>query len=171
VLIETLDPGPDHALPGELLTEVAELYASNREFFALSGDFPDPDAITPEQVATAVADELATPGARCLLARAAGALVAVAFTLDRHPDPADPDPWLGLLLVDARSHRTGHGRELARAVEERYRDAGRTGLRLAVLDNNPKGLAFWTALGYTETGRGRDRGLGRACRILRKRLG
>ncbi|WP_353943897.1 GNAT family N-acetyltransferase [Streptomyces sp. HUAS MG91] len=167
-----MDISPLTHPPGRpLLAELTALYASNREFFALSGDFPDPDAITAEQVAATLAEEQAAPGAEALLARdAGGRLVAVALTLARHPDPADPDPWIGLLLVDARRHRSGHGRGTALAVEERFRRAGRTAVRLAVLDNNPAGLAFWTALGYEEIARRRDRRLGRPCRVLRKPL-
>ncbi|MER5949648.1 GNAT family N-acetyltransferase [Streptomyces sp. NPDC001904] len=165
--ISRLTQPPDRAL----LAELTALYASNRDFFALSGDFPDPDAITAEQVAATLAEERAAPGAETLLARdTEGRLVGIALTLARHPDPADPDPWIGLLLVDARHRRTGHGRRLADAVEERFRRAGRTAVRLAVLDNNPDGLAFWTALGYREIDRRRDRQLGRPCRVLRKPL-
>ncbi|MFI7011519.1 GNAT family N-acetyltransferase [Streptomyces sp. NPDC050145] len=170
MLIESLDPGPEHALPGELLTEIAELYASNREFFALSGDFPDPDAITTEQVAAALADDLSRPGAEAFLARSGGRVVALALTMAHHPDPADPDPWLGLLLVDAREHRSGHGRAAARAVEDHFRTAGRAALRLAVLENNPKAQAFWTSLGYEEIDRRKDRDLGRDCRVMRRPL-
>ncbi|QNS04967.1 GNAT family N-acetyltransferase [Streptomyces xanthii] len=170
MLIESLDPGPEHALPGELLTEITELYASNREFFALSGDFPDPDAITTEQVAAALADDLSQPGAEAFLARSGGRVVALALTMAHHPDPADPDPWLGLLLVDSRAHRSGHGRAAARAVEDHFRARGRTALRLAVLENNPKAQAFWTALGYAEIDRRKDRDLGRDCRVMRKEL-
>ncbi|NEB81843.1 GNAT family N-acetyltransferase [Streptomyces sp. SID14478] len=172
MILEPLSPGPDHALPAEVLTEAAELYAANREFFALSGDFPDPDDITVEQVAVSLADELAQPGAEVLLARAGGRLAGIAVTLAHHPDPAkgDPDPWIGLLMIDATRQRRGHGRELATAVEERFRAAGRTGLRLAVLEANPKALAFWTALGYEEIDRRADRQLGRPCRVLRKQL-
>ncbi|MHB9759698.1 GNAT family N-acetyltransferase [Streptomyces sp. BYX5S] len=173
MILEPLAPAADPdgaALPGELLAELAELYASNRDFFALSGDFPDPDAITAGQVATALADELAAPGAQVLLARVAGALVGLAVTLARHPDPADPDPWIGLLMVDARRHGEGHGRGLAEAVEERFRTAGAAGARLAVLDDNPKALAFWTALGYEEIDRRADLQRGRPCRVLRKDL-
>nr|WP_202539361.1 GNAT family N-acetyltransferase [Streptomyces sp. SID8379] len=147
------------------------MYASNSEFFTLSGDFPDPDAITPGQVAAALAEEAAMDGAEGLLARdEAGRLVGVALTLAHHPDPADPDPWIGLLLVDVSRQRTGHGRELAATIENRFRADGRAAVRLAVLDNNPRGLAFWTALGYVEIARRSDRQLGRPCRVLRKEL-
>ncbi|MFJ9816820.1 GNAT family N-acetyltransferase [Streptomyces sp. NPDC101151] len=160
----------DGSLPGELLTELTSLYAANREFFALSGDFPDPDDIRPEQVAATLADELAHPDAEVLLARAEGRLVAIVTTLARHPDPADPDPWIGLLMVDAAEQGKGYGRRIATLVEERFRAAGRRAVRLAVLANNPTGLAFWTALGYEVVDHRPDRALGRPCAVLRKVL-
>lgn len=63
--LESLPLTADHDIPAPLLTELTALYASNREFHALSGDFPDPDDIRPEQVAAALADELATRVRRC----------------------------------------------------------------------------------------------------------
>lgn len=57
MLLTPLHPTPDHDIPGPLLTELTALYAANRDFMALSGDFPDPDDIRPEQVAAALADE------------------------------------------------------------------------------------------------------------------
>ncbi|MFE5795086.1 GNAT family N-acetyltransferase [Streptomyces sp. NPDC056503] len=173
MIVETLAPRALEdgiSLPGPLLTELTALYASNREFHQLSGDFPDPGDIRPEQVAAALADELAEPSAEVLLARSEGRLVAVAVTLGHHPDPADPDPWLGLLMVHGDEHRTGSGRRLARHVEDAFRAAGRTGLKLAVLEDNPKALAFWTALGYEETARRPDLAHGRPCVVLRRSL-
>lgn len=73
-------------------------------------------------------------------------------------------------MVHADERRAGHGRRLAAYVEDRFRAAGRTGLRLAVLENNPKALAFWTALGYEETARRPDLAHGRACVVMRKSL-
>ncbi|WP_406512318.1 GNAT family N-acetyltransferase [Streptomyces sp. NBC_00161] len=107
-----------------------------------------------------------------VLARSAGRLVGVAATLARHPDPAsgDPDPWIGLLLIDATAHRQGYGRTVATLVEDRFRAAGRTGVRLAVLDNNPAGLAFWRSRGYTALRRAQDHEHGRDCTVLRKAL-
>ncbi|MFF7815913.1 GNAT family N-acetyltransferase [Streptomyces sp. NPDC007945] len=173
MIVETLAPKAledGAALPGPLLTELTALYASNRAFQQLSGDFPDPDAIRPEQVAAALADELAEPSAEVLLARSEGRLVAVAVTLGHHPDPADPDPWLGLLMVHADEQRAGFGRRLARHVEDGFRAGGRTGLKLAVLEENARALAFWTSLGYEETARRPDRAHGRPCVVLRKPL-
>ncbi|POX50253.1 GNAT family N-acetyltransferase [Streptomyces sp. Ru71] len=170
MILEPLSSTPDHDIPAPLLTELTALYASNREFQALSGDFPDPDDIRPEQVAAELAGDLAHPDAEVLLARSQGRLVGMAITLAHHPDPADPDPWIGLLMVDARVHRQGYGRRLAEAVEDRFRQAGRTAARLAVLANNPKALAFWTSLGYEVIDHRPDRDRGRPCAVLRKQL-
>ncbi|MFE1342907.1 GNAT family N-acetyltransferase [Streptomyces sp. NPDC058733] len=170
MLLDPLPRTPGHDIPAPLLTELTALYASNREFQALSGDFPDPDDIRPEQVAVALADELANPDTEVLLARDEGRLVGVAITLAHHPDPDDPDPWIGLLMVDAGVHRQGYGRRLATAVEDRFRSAGRSAVRLAVLANNPRALAFWTSLGYEVIAHRTDRALGRPCAVLRKPL-
>ncbi|MFJ3232270.1 GNAT family N-acetyltransferase [Streptomyces sp. NPDC086787] len=169
MILEALTPGDD--IPGPLLTELTALYASNRDFHALSGEFPDPDDVRPEQVAKALADELAHPGAEVLLARSEGRLAGVVVTLAHHPDPADPDPWIGLLMVDADVRRQGHGRRIAGLVEDRFRAAGRTAVRLAVLDNNPAALAFWTSLGYEVVAHRPDRQRGRPCAVLRRALG
>ncbi|MEU7418139.1 bifunctional GNAT family N-acetyltransferase/NUDIX hydrolase [Streptomyces antibioticus] len=170
MLLTPLALTPDHDIPGPLLTELTALYASDHAFQALSGDFPEPGDIRPEQVAAALAEELAHPDAEVLLARSAGRLVGVVITLARHPDPADPDPWIGLLIVDAAVQGQGHGRRIAERVEARFRQAGRTAVRLAVLDANPKGLAFWTALGYEVIAHRPDLQHGRPCTVLRKRL-
>ncbi|WP_089101816.1 GNAT family N-acetyltransferase [Streptomyces hyaluromycini] len=162
---------PDRDIPAPVLSELTALYAANREFQALSGDFPDPDDIRPEQVAEALADELAHPDAEVLLARAEGRLVGVVVTLARHPDPADPDPWIGLLMVGAGAQGKGYGRRIAEEIERRFRAAGRDAVRLAVLEENPKGLAFWTALGYEVIDHRPDRERGRPCAVLRKELG
>lgn len=170
MFLEPLTSTEAGALPGELLTELAALYASHHAFHALSGDFPDPENIRPEQVATALADELADPAVEVLLARSAGRLTGIAITLGTHPDPADEDPWIGLLMIDATQQQRGYGRQLASLVEDRFRTAGRTAVRLAVLDNNPQALAFWTALGYEVIDHRPDRQLGRPCTVLRKQL-
>ncbi|WP_151774309.1 bifunctional GNAT family N-acetyltransferase/NUDIX hydrolase [Streptomyces abyssomicinicus] len=172
MILEPLTLTPDRDIPGPVLTELTALYASNREFHALSGgdEFPDPDDIRPEQVAAALAEELADPDIEVLLARSSGRLVGLAVTLAHHPDPADPDPWIGLLMVDASVHRQGFGRRLVAAVEARLFAGGRTAVRLAVLDSTPDSLAFWTALGYQVIGHRVDRQYHRPCSVLRKPL-
>ncbi|MFD3456118.1 GNAT family N-acetyltransferase [Streptomyces sp. NPDC058691] len=169
--LEPLVP-EDGALPPGLLGELTGLYASNAAFHRISGDFPDPGRITPEQVASALGAELAHPAVEVLLARddADGTLAGIAVTLAEHPDPLDPYPWIGLLMVHGGRQRTGLGRELAGQVEARLRAAGRDGVRLAVLDNNPRALAFWTALGYRVVDHREDRQMGRPCAVLHKDL-
>ncbi|MEV5435000.1 GNAT family N-acetyltransferase [Streptomyces sp. NPDC052682] len=166
----TRESAPGPGIPAPLLAELTALYVSHRDFHALSGDFPDPDDIRPEQVAAALAAELAHPDAEVLLARDAGRLAGIAITLAHHPDPADPDPWIGLLMIDARLHGRGYGRRLASLVEDRFRAAGRTAVRLAVLDGNARALAFWTALGYQVIDHRADRQRGRPCAVLLRRL-
>ncbi|SFY47045.1 bifunctional GNAT family N-acetyltransferase/NUDIX hydrolase [Streptomyces sp. F-1] len=169
MILAPLSPGQD--IPGPLLSELTALYASNSAFHRLTGDFPDPDDIRPHQIAAALTGELAVPGAEVLLARAGdGRLLGLAITLARHPDPADPDPWIGLLLVHGAEHGKGYGRALAERLEDRLRARGAAAVRLAVLDNNPAGLAFWTSLGYGLLDRRADRALGRPCAVLRKPL-
>ncbi|MFF7378616.1 GNAT family N-acetyltransferase [Streptomyces massasporeus] len=165
-----LDPLPAGPPADSLLTELTALYASNHAFHTLSGDFPDPHGIHPEQVAAALSEERERSGTEILLARSPGRLTGIAVTLAHHPDPADPAPWIGLLMVDARLHGRGHGRRLAALVEDRFRAAGRTAARLAVLANNPKALAFWTALGYEVVDHRQDQQMGRPCAVLRKEL-
>ncbi|GGV75687.1 GNAT family N-acetyltransferase [Streptomyces massasporeus] len=166
----SLDPLPAGPLADSLLAELTALYASNSAFHRLTGDFPDPEDVRPEQVAAALAQEWEPPGTEILLGRSLGRLTGIAVTLAHHPDPADPDPWIGLLMVDASLHGQGHGRRLAALVEDRFRAAGRTAVRLAVLANNPKALAFWTALGYEVVDHREDQQMGRPCAVLRKEL-
>jgi ribosomal protein S18 acetylase RimI-like enzyme len=169
LLLEPLEP-VDGSLPAGLLAELTDLYASNAAFHRLSGDFPDPEDVRPEQVSSSINAELVHPASEVLLARAGNGLVGLAVTLAEHPDPLDTYPWIGLLMVHGKHHRAGFGRELAALVEDRLRGAHRDGVRLAVLENNPGALLFWTALGYRAIDRREDRQLGRPCVVLHKDL-
>jgi GNAT superfamily N-acetyltransferase len=142
------------------------------QFHRISGDFPDPYGISAEQVASDLNAELTHPASELLLAREirTGALAGLAVTLAEHPDPIDPYPWIGLLMVHGKLHRGGYGKELAARVEERLRTAGHVGARLAVLEDNPGALLFWTALGYRAIYRREDRRQGRPCLVLHKVL-
>ncbi|MEU7486657.1 GNAT family N-acetyltransferase [Streptomyces sp. NPDC042319] len=182
----------DGRLPDPLLDELTDLYASNAEFFALSGDFPDPYALRRDEVASSLNAELAHPAAEVLLAREPGRatapgsddrppgrltddrppgrLTGLAATLTEHPDPIDPYPWIGLLLIHGDLHRSGRGSRLAACVEDRLRASGHDGVHLAVLDNNPGALVFWTALGYRAIDHRTDLAMGRPCTVLHKGL-
>ncbi|MFC6062814.1 GNAT family N-acetyltransferase [Streptomyces ochraceiscleroticus] len=177
LVLEPLSPllaAHDGHLPGPLLDELTDLYASNAAFFALSGDFPDPYALQRDEVASSINGELAHPAAEVLIAREDdgehGRLTGLAVTLTEHPDPLDPYPWIGLLLIHVGLQRAGRGRRLATAVERRLQAAGHDGVRLAALDANPDGLAFWRALGYRVIDHRTDHALARPCTVLHKDL-
>ncbi|WP_431962062.1 N-acetyltransferase family protein [Actinacidiphila sp. bgisy160] len=171
LVLEPLVP-VDGSLPPGVLAGLTQLYASNPGFHRATGDFPDPEAVSAEQVASSVNAELTHPAAEVLLARddADGSLAGLAVTLAEHPDPLDPYPWIGLLMVHGGRHRSGLGRQLAGLVEERLSAQGRDGVRLAVLDANPGALAFWRTLGYRVIDHREDRQMGRPCSVLHKDL-
>ncbi|MGI8332492.1 GNAT family N-acetyltransferase [Actinomadura scrupuli] len=151
--------------------ELGELHgvcAANRSYWRRSGEL-DPENITVAAVAAMLRDDLAGAGTELRIARdEAGRLVGFAEILLAHP--VDGDPWIGLLLVDGRLRRHGYGRAIATALEDRFRDEGAGRAGLAVLENNPEALAFWTALGYRETDRRPDRDRGRPCIVMHKNL-
>ncbi|MCX4410250.1 GNAT family N-acetyltransferase [Streptomyces sp. NBC_00268] len=73
-------------------------------------------------------------------------------------------------MVHGSLHRKGLGRQLTGRVEERFRHEGRDGIRLAVLENNPASLVFWSSLGWQEIDRRTDNQHGRPCVVMHKRL-
>ncbi|MFG2567994.1 GNAT family N-acetyltransferase [Streptomyces sp. NPDC048567] len=152
----------------EEIREVVALYAGNPAYWRAAGEY-DPDDIQAAQVEADLRREVATEGGEVLLARSGeGRLVGVVCLLRRHPK--DGLPWIGLLMVDGRARRTGIGRRLVGLVEERFRDEGRSGLRLAVLENNPDALAFWDSLGWHEIDRRQDLAHDRPCIVMHKNL-
>ncbi|MFB8212686.1 GNAT family N-acetyltransferase [Streptomyces sp. NPDC056010] len=150
------------------IREVVALYASNPAYWRAAGEY-DPGDIQVEAVEADLRAEIAAEGGEVLVGRdGEGRLVGVVCLLGRHPK--DGLPWIGLLIVDGHSRRTGIGRRLAGLVEERFRGEGRSGIRLAVLENNPDALAFWTSLGWQEIDRRRDLAHDRPCIVLHKSL-
>lgn len=66
-----------------------------------------------------------------------------------------PEPgtlFVGLFLLCDSARGRGLGTLIFRLLEQRWQAQGRRRVRLAVLDNNPEGRAFWTKLGFHETG-------------------
>lgn len=156
------------AFTAEEIREVVALYASNPAYWRAAGEY-DPESIQAAEVEADLKGEVATEGGEVLLGRDGyGRLAGIVCLLDRHPK--DGLPWIGLLMVDGRSRRTGIGRRLAGLVEERFRGEGRSGIRLAVLENNPDALAFWTSLGWYEIDRRQDLAHDRPCVVMHKPL-
>ncbi|CAG6394915.1 GNAT family N-acetyltransferase [Streptomyces cocklensis] len=152
----------------EEIGEVVGLYAGNPAYCRAAGEY-DPEDIRADRVEADLREEAGGEGSEVLLARdERGRLVGLLCLLDRHP--VDALPWIGLLMVHGSLHGKGVGRRLAELVEERFRREGRTGLRLAVLENNPAALAFWGALGWQEIDRRADTRLGRGCVVMHKQL-
>ncbi|MEU6878824.1 GNAT family N-acetyltransferase [Streptomyces sp. NPDC046712] len=150
------------------IAEVVDLYASNPEYCRAAGEY-DPENIRAERVEADLREEAGTDGCEVLLARdEREQLVGLLCLLDRHP--TDAHPWIGLLLVHGGLHRTGIGRLLVGLAEERFRSEGRSGVRLAVLENNPAALTFWSSLGWQEIDRRADRQHGRPCIVMHKQL-
>ncbi|MEU1199902.1 GNAT family N-acetyltransferase [Streptomyces sp. NPDC005813] len=150
------------------IAEVVELYASNPDYCRASGEY-DPEDIRADRVEADLREEAAVEGAEVLLARdEQGQPVGLLCLLDRHP--TDGRPWIGMLMVHGGSRRKGIGRLLTGLVEDRFRREGRDGIRLAVLENNPSALGFWSSLGWREIDRRVDRQHGRPCIVMHKRL-
>jgi GNAT superfamily N-acetyltransferase len=79
-----------------------------------------------------------------------GRLSGVAELSFGFPEPQDA--YLGLMLLAPRSRGQGHGQRLTADLIARARAAGAPRLFLAVLDENPRGRAFWEREGFRDTG-------------------
>jgi ribosomal protein S18 acetylase RimI-like enzyme len=66
------------------------------------------------------------------------------------PDPGDA--YLGLMILAPRFRDQGYGCILLARVEELARAASAAKIYLAVLAENPRGLAFWQRQGFRATG-------------------
>ncbi|MFC5910063.1 GNAT family N-acetyltransferase [Streptacidiphilus monticola] len=148
------------------ISAVVDLYRTNPGYCRASGEY-DPDEVRADQVEADLREE--AEQSEVLLARDPdGRIVGLLCLLPEHP--RDGHPWIGLLLVHGDLHGQGLGRGLAVLAEERFRTHPSGGLRLAVLENNPSALAFWTALGWREIARRRDVQHGRPCIVMHRQL-
>jgi ribosomal protein S18 acetylase RimI-like enzyme len=138
MLIRTLSHQSDRA-------QVADLFARAADYVLLeSGLPPAPDA----------ADDFFTeapPGktaADCIHVglfndHRLDAMATVSFG---YPEPTDA--YIGLLIVDAAQRRRGLGHDLADHILTVSRNHAAQRLLIAVLDDNPKGRAFWAKMGF-----------------------
>lgn len=162
-----LSLSPLRLIPDDIAAVVG-IYASNPEYGRASGEY-EPGRIQAQQVEAELRQDTGAGGFDVLLARdTEGQVVGLVSVLRQHP--GDGYPWIGLLIVHGDQRRKGHGRLLANLVEERLRAEGRSGVRLAVLENNPTALAFWGSLGWQELDRRPDPQYGRPCIIMHKQL-
>ena len=87
-----------------------------------------------------------------------GHLIGLAETGFGFPEP--DDAYLGLMVLIPAARGKGAGRRLLRHIEAESRQRGAKNLFLAVLDENPRGLAFWRREGFTVRLTGRPVTLG-----------
>lgn len=76
-------------------------------------------------------------------------LTAIAKLSFGYPDKGDA--YIGLLLVAADQPGHAIGRHLLSYIQSRARNRDARCLLLAVLQDNPRGRAFWTRRGFSET--------------------
>jgi GNAT superfamily N-acetyltransferase len=142
ILIRDLDPLVD-------LAAVEQAYAKAADYWTLADRAP-PDAA---KAATFFTD--APPG--CDPARSHhlglfvdGQLSGLAELSFGFPEAGDA--YLGLMILSADMRGHGYGRTFLDKVEDLARTAGAENLFLAVLAENPRGLAFWQREGFRSTG-------------------
>src|SRR3954464_10189935 len=161
----TLTPA---TLDTEEIDAVHEICVANPDYWRASGDF-DPDDVPRAGVEQMLREAVEEPARQIVIARdVAGRLIGFAAPPLEHPRTGHP--WIGLLIIDGRLRRQGHGCTFVTALEAHFRQAGRDSLRLAVLEANPAALAFWTTLGYQELYRAPDLDKGRPSIVLHKDL-
>lgn len=56
--------------------------------------------------------------------------------------------FIGLFIIHEAFHRKGYGKRAHQWIKEYVKSSGGYVLRLAVVDDNQKGLKFWTEQGY-----------------------
>lgn len=66
--------------------------------------------------------------------------------------PQPQDAYLGLMILGSWAQGSGHGARAVAHIEALARQAGCPRLYLGVLDQNPRGRAFWDRQGFTATG-------------------
>lgn len=138
--------------------EILELYLSNPAYMALEQEEPStlqnvrndiqelPPGIPPERK-------------HYLCLRRNGLLAAVLDFAVGYPD--EGTAFLGLFKVHGEFHRRGIGRLLMKAFWESLAlGGGIEKVRLAVIEENRPGLAFWAGQGFTEVSRTASKGEG-----------
>jgi len=146
VLIRPLTQHADIAL-------VEALYAEAADFWLLSERRP-PDRAMAEAFFTDCPPGGDPANGRRLGLFDDGRLSGVAELYFGFPDPKDV--YIGLMLLAPRLRGLGHGARLLAHVETLARAQGAPRLLLGVLDENPRGRAFWEREGFAVTDIVRD---------------
>lgn len=139
-LIRPLDPIAD-------LDAVEDLYSRAADYWILA-DRRAPDRQKAAEFFTDTPPRCDPAASHRLGLFQEGTLVGVAELSFGFPLPGDA--YLGLMLLDATRRGQGLGQVLLAEVETRAAPAQH--LYLAVLQDNPRGRAFWERHGFTDTG-------------------
>ena len=158
VLIETDEKYPD----------ILAFYERNQDFFALSQN----SAVTLAQVDADVQagpKDLAPENKRYFLITDDNETpIAVLDYALGYPDVQTV--FIGLLIVDQHFRGQGIGRAIVAEQLTYFRSIGMNKVRLAVLENNPAGLAFWQGLGFEIVDASKRSTDGDLVHVLRYRL-
>lgn len=160
--VATVGPLPHTALEEELarllpdwelraVTEgdaaaVAALLQTDPDFFALEGPQPSVESVR---------RDMKNLPPRCAMAQKhylalwrGGAPRAVLDLVESCPQP--DRLFVGLLFLAPELRRQGLGRQIVDGLLRTAADGGMDYIRLACLQNNPAGHAFWHAMGFTD---------------------
>lgn len=146
MLIRPLDPVAD-------LGRVAAFYARAADYWLLA------DRVAPDTAKARAFFTDAPPGCDPAASHRLGLfhrgqLAGVAELSFGFPDPRDA--YLGLMILAPRQRGQGLGALFLTHVEDLARAAGAPRILLAVLDENPRGRAFWERNGFRDTAIWRD---------------
>lgn len=141
-MIRPLDPRADLPLVAKFCTEAADYW--------LLADRRAPDAAKAAAFFTDSPPGCDPARSHRLGLFADGTLAGVAELSFGFPEPADA--YLGVMLLAPRLRGRGHGAAFLVHVETLARAASARLLYLAVLDENPRGRAFWQRHGFHPTG-------------------
>lgn len=125
------------------LGRITDLFTRAGDYVKLeSGKSPNPDFVQATLTNAPPGCDIFLRG----LERVDGTLAGFASNIRGYPEKSD---WyMGLLLLDPAERRKGLGRKAAQHVIDAARADGAPCIRIAVLDTNHAGRAFWDRMGY-----------------------
>lgn len=135
-------------LTEEDIPSVLELYHTNMEYFALTGESPDKDTVKSDM--SELPEGKSKKDKRFLGFFRVGRLEGVLDILEGYPD-ADT-VYIGLLMTDGRKHRQGTGTAIMRYADAYFFQNKYKKVRLAVIKENRIAFDFWKSLGFDFTG-------------------
>lgn len=149
-MVAHADPVIRRAVPADLPALRALVERAYRGDSARTGWTHEADLLDDERTSdTVLADTIADPAARLLVAETDGALIATVTTRDCGEGTA----YLGMLCVDPALQAGGLGRRLIAAAEAAaHRDFGARTMEMTVIDRRRELIAWYERRGYVQSG-------------------